>query len=106
MISSLQLSQKIDDMKMFSDSKAIIPSEMFFKLLDKIADQVRRIGWSTSKTAPPTPCNSFKNLAEIDDVVQVPIVNIKSVRDRLHCIEKRVYKRSDPIDIVYPKRTW
>ncbi|KAK6766590.1 hypothetical protein RB195_026085 [Necator americanus] len=88
----------------YSEVKLVTRS-MFGGVIDKISYRVRNSAlnpWRNSRTVPPTPKNSVENLMELakgDSNTILP-------RDCPVQTEKRVYKRSDPIDIVYPKATW
>ncbi|KAK6766589.1 hypothetical protein RB195_026085 [Necator americanus] len=87
------------------DTVKLVTRSMFGGVIDKISYRVRNSAlnpWRNSRTVPPTPKNSVENLMELakgDSNTILP-------RDCPVQTEKRVYKRSDPIDIVYPKATW
>ncbi|EYC07121.1 hypothetical protein Y032_0072g695 [Ancylostoma ceylanicum] len=83
----------------------IVISAMFGNVIDKIVYHVRNSAlnpWRSSKVVPPTPRNSVTNLADLKKVEPA----VKPPHDYPVQFERRVYKRSDPIDIVRPKVTW
>ncbi|CAJ0609048.1 unnamed protein product [Cylicocyclus nassatus] len=77
---------------------------MFSNILDKLSRQLHDFSlkpWKGSSSVPPTPQNSRTNLVELTRVETNPSKSY----DYQVKTEKRIYKRSDPIDIVYPKKT-
>ncbi|VDO74691.1 unnamed protein product [Heligmosomoides polygyrus] len=75
---------------------------MFFAVLDILTNHVRNLVRRKNKAMPSTPRNSMNNIAEMNEAE----ANEDLARDYMAAYQARVYKRSEPIDIVYPKPTW
>lgn len=77
---------------------------MSTNMLDRITHQVRNlIPWKRD-TSAPTPVQRISKLN--DNKINDEENNVNVVHGQHLYVEKKPYKRSDPIDIIYPKATW